>query len=77
MNLFEGVFNMESIGGILIMIILIIFTTYNLIHAKNIKQREHYMVAIGIELLILYLIIYTMKHFSSKTKSILGIPDII
>lgn len=76
MGLFEGVFNFNAYLGMFIMLIFIGLTIYSLIHTRSILQKEHLIVAIGIELLLLYFIYYTMTHFSKKTKRVLGGLDV-
>jgi hypothetical protein len=76
MNILTGVFNFESLLAIIIMGIFILLTISSLFRAKTTQEREHYFIAIGIEVLLLYLIIYTMKNFSSKTKKFIGFLDI-
>lgn len=77
MNIFTGVFNLESILGLTIIGVFIILTLRSLMTAKTAKEREQLFVALGVQLLFILIILYAIRHFSPKSKKLIGFLDVL
>jgi len=77
MNFFELIYNFNTILGIIFLISLVILTI-NAYEDENAPgKKRHLIISLFIELLLLGLLIYGLRSFSSTSKTVIGVIDVI
>jgi hypothetical protein len=77
MNIFEAIYNVETAFYLIVMVFILLFTLYLARGIRTEKQLIGFVKVIGIELIFIGLLFYLLTRLGSKTKSVLGIFDLL
>ena len=76
MNFFELVYNFNAFLGIVFFIVLIIITMAAYRDEHNPSKKRHLILSLFVELGLLGLLLFSIRSFSSQTKTVIGVVDV-
>ena len=77
MNLFKFVYNFNAILGMVFIISLVVLTLNAYEDETVPRKKRHLILSLFIELILLGFLIYSFRSFSSTSKTVIGIFDVI
>ena len=77
MKFFELIYNAESVLSIIVFTLMIFFSIYLYRHTQDAQEKHQLIISMGVELLVIILLLYGLKSFSSTTKSVVGFVDVL
>ena len=77
MNFLSAIFDIRAGFMLIVMSIVAIFTLFMFIMAKTLVDRTKLLIALAVELLIIWFYYYGLRNFSSNTKSVIGAVDLV
>ena len=77
MNFFELVYDFNAFLGIIFFVILILLTIVAYKDEHNPSKKRHLILSLFMELLLLGFLLFSIRSFSSGTKTVIGVVDVL
>lgn len=77
MNFLSVIFDIRAGFMLVVMGLVAVFTLVMFVMAKTIVDRTKILIALAIELLIIWFYYYGLRNFNSNTKSVIGAVDLV
>ena len=77
MNFFELVYNFNAFLGIVFFVVLMLLTMAAYKDEHNPTKKRHLILSLFLELLLLGFLLFSIRSFSSQTKTIIGAVDVV
>ena len=77
MNFFEFIYDFNAFLGIIMFVFLIILTMYAYRSEHNPSKKKHLIFSLVIELILLAVLLFSIRSFSTNTKTVIGAVDVL
>ena len=77
MNFFEFIYDFNAFLGIIMFVFLIILTMYAYKSEHNPSKKKHLILSLVVELILLVVLLFTIRSFSTNTKTVIGAVDVL
>ena len=77
MNFLSAIFDIRAGFMLIVMSLVAVFTLVMFVMAKTLVDRTKILIALAIELLVIWFYYYGLRNFSTNTKSVFGAVDLV